>query len=346
MEGPGSTGPDLRHRALFYRSSADYAAAVADFLLADNAGADAAFVAVPAARHEQLRETLKPRLSSSIEENGRIKDGLAAGSQPGGTLLADSTAKTVFADMAELGRNPGRILPAIQDFAAATAGTRIRLVSEPIWPGRTPAEVREATRHEALINLALAQADAELLCLYDVTGLPEPVVEDACLTHPLLAGPDRDEPSPAFAGAGEVPPDCDQPLSPVPSGAQVASYREDLRAIRQLVAEQARQAALPSTSAVDFVLAVSEVAANTLRHTNSGGTVSLWQNDGELLCQLTDSGYIEDPLAGRLAPDRNRPGGHGLWLVHQVCDLVELRTSPLGTTVRLHMRRPTATADD
>ena len=32
-------------------------------------------------------------------------------------------------------------------------------------------------------------------------------------------------------------------------------------------------------------------------------------------------------------------GGSGMWVVHQVCDLVELRTGPLGTTVRLHLRR-------
>jgi anti-sigma regulatory factor (Ser/Thr protein kinase) len=347
MEGPGSTGPDLRHRALFYRTSTDYTTAVADFLLGGNAVADAAFVAVPADRHEQLRESLKPRLTTAngnLAGNGLTADPVAPGNLPGATLLADPTAKTVFADMAQLGRNPGRILPAIQDFVAAAAGARIRFVSEPIWPGRSPAEVREATRHEALLNLALAQADAELLCLYDAASLPEPVVEDACLTHPLLASPGRDEPSPVFAGPGAVPPDCDQPLSPVPRTAQVASYRDDLRAVRQLVAEQARQAALPSARAGDFVLAASEVAANTLRHTDSGGTVSLWQNERELLCQLTDTGYIKDPLAGRRAPDRDRPGGHGLWLVHQVCDLVELRTSQLGTTVRLHIRRPTGAA--
>jgi hypothetical protein len=31
--------------------------------------------------------------------------------------------------------------------------------------------------------------------------------------------------------------------------------------------------------------------------------------------------------------------GHGLWLVNQVCDLVELRSGDAGTTVQLHMRR-------
>jgi hypothetical protein len=30
-------------------------------------------------------------------------------------------------------------------------------------------------------------------------------------------------------------------------------------------------------------------------------------------------------------------GGHGLWIVRQVCDLVELTSDATGTTVRMHM---------
>ena len=58
----------------------------------------------------------------------------------------------------------------------------------------------------------------------------------------------------------------------------------------------------------------------------------------EVLCQVHDSGRITDPLAGRVrhGPDDR---GHGLWLVNQVCDLVELRSGDAGTTVRIHLRR-------
>jgi anti-sigma regulatory factor (Ser/Thr protein kinase) len=34
-----------------------------------------------------------------------------------------------------------------------------------------------------------------------------------------------------------------------------------------------------------------------------------------------------------------REGGRGLWLVNQLCDLVQLRSSAAGGVVRLHMRR-------
>jgi hypothetical protein len=58
-----------------------------------------------------------------------------------------------------------------------------------------------------------------------------------------------------------------------------------------------------------------------------------------LICQVADTGHISDPLAGRHAPDLRADGGHGIWIVQQVCDLVELRTGPGGTVIRLHMRQ-------
>ncbi len=117
-----------------------------------------------------------------------------------------------------------------------------------------------------------------------------------------------------------------------------ASYRDNLREVRTMITDQARMADLSPVRAADLVLAVSEIAANTLRHTSAGGTISIWRTGSELVCQLGDTGYIADPLAGRRAPDRDHPGGQGLWLVHQVCDLVQVRTELGATQVRLHMR--------
>jgi len=86
------------------------------------------------------------------------------------------------------------------------------------------------------------------------------------------------------------------------------------------------------------VLAVSELAANTWRHTDAGGTVHIWAADGEVLCQVHDSGHVGDPLAGRRRPIPDAGRGQGLWVVNQLCDLVELRTGSTGTTIRLHIR--------
>ena len=96
-------------------------------------------------------------------------------------------------------------------------------------------------------------------------------------------------------------------------------------------------AGLSLNRAADLVLAVSEVAANTLSHTRGAGTMRVWQDPGALVCEIRDTGWIADPLADRPRLAAEGPLGHGLWVVHQVCDLVQIRTGPQGTTVRLHM---------
>jgi anti-sigma regulatory factor (Ser/Thr protein kinase) len=118
------------------------------------------------------------------------------------------------------------------------------------------------------------------------------------------------------------------------------TYTTDLAAVRALVYRYAKQAGLPEHRALDLVLAVSEVAANTVRHAKSPGSLKIWYDTEEIICQIKDEGTIRDPLAGQRRPSMDTAGGHGLWIVRQVCDDVETRSDETGTTVRLHMRLP------
>jgi anti-sigma regulatory factor (Ser/Thr protein kinase) len=304
-DGDGFPVADARHILRLYRSTDEYLAAISGFILDADAAGESVLIAVPGDRQRLVRGAVGP----------------------GATLT----------DMSELGRNPARIIPALCAFIDSSAGRPVSFVSEPTWPGRSESEIGEVLRHEALVNLAISGRRATMLCLYAATGLPERIMAEIRRAHPLLFGPAGPEPNPAFTGT--APPGyCDQPLPAVPAGAPMLKYRENLREVRDLVADHARIAGLPSSRAGDFALAASEIAANTLRHTEGEGTVSLWRSPTELICQLEDGGHIADPLAGRRPPDHDRPGGHGLWLVNQVCDLVELRSGAAGTAVRLHVR--------
>jgi anti-sigma regulatory factor (Ser/Thr protein kinase) len=118
------------------------------------------------------------------------------------------------------------------------------------------------------------------------------------------------------------------------------NYTTDLAAVRAIVHRYARQAGLPEHRAIDLVLAVSEVAANTVRHAKSPGSLKIWYDADEIVCQIQDEGTIHDPLAGQRRPPVDAMGGHGLWIVHQVCDEVEMRSDEAGTTIRLHMKIP------
>ena len=118
------------------------------------------------------------------------------------------------------------------------------------------------------------------------------------------------------------------------------TYTTDLAAIRAVVYRYAIRAGLTEARATDLTLAVSEVAANTIRHAKSPGSLQIWYDATEIVCQIHDEGIITDPLAGLRRPSRDAMGGHGLWIVHQVCDQVELRSDETGTTIRLHMALP------
>jgi anti-sigma regulatory factor (Ser/Thr protein kinase) len=142
---------------------------------------------------------------------------------------------------------------------------------------------------------------------------------------------------PEHASPPRVPTRPRLPLPPPGDDATYLAYRTDLSKVRALVLQQALAAGLAEGRANDLVLAVSEVAANTLRHTQSAGTLAIWRQAGEVVCEIQDEGTITDPLAGLLKPGPEADGGHGLWLVYQVCDLVELRSDENGTAIRMHM---------
>ena len=114
-------------------------------------------------------------------------------------------------------------------------------------------------------------------------------------------------------------------------------YTNNLSEVRALAERDARKAGLSDARVIDFVIAVSEVAANTVRHAHSTGSMEIRSDATEIVCEIRDQGVITDPTVGRQPPPPNATGGHGLWLVHQVCDRVELNSDENGTVVRLYM---------
>ena len=97
-------------------------------------------------------------------------------------------------------------------------------------------------------------------------------------------------------------------------------------------------AGLGSAPRDDLAVAVHELAANSVRHGGGAGVARLWEQDGAIVCEVRDRGRIDQPLAGRVKPVRGQVGGYGLWLVNQVCDLVQLRALPDGLVTRVHKR--------
>lgn len=311
LTGLGNGG--LRHVAFFYRDQASYQSGIVRFARVGLAMGEPTLIALPG------------------DESGRIADQLAG--EPG---------ELVCVDISDLGRNPARIIPALRAFVGRHAGQRVRVVEEPVWPGRSASQECEAIRSEALLNLALSGARASVLCPFDVVRLPPPVIAGARQTHPEHLVRGRSAEASSQPGVPwQFPPGYDDPLPLPPPTADSLSYDADLARVRGLVERHARRSRLGPHRVADLVLAVNEVASNTLNHAAGGGTLHVWDTGEEILCQAHDTGRITDPLAGRIrrSPESR---GHGLFVVNQVCDLVELRTGWTGTTIRLHMHRDMA----
>jgi anti-sigma regulatory factor (Ser/Thr protein kinase) len=305
----GSTA--FRHEAFMYAGQEEFVEGTASFIADGLAQDEAVLVVVSAAKIELLRDAL-------------------------GANAADRVA---FADMAAVGRNPARIIPAWQQFVAEQGidGRNLRGIGEPIYPERSAAELAECHLHESLLNVAFEGGRPWwLLCPYDVEALDPAVVEEAQRTHPYALGGQS-----AVYRALDVRSPFDAPLpGPRCEGApgEVVFAAGLLRDVRTLVVHHAERIGLGPDQTSDLVLAVNEIATNSLRHGGGSGVLRIWEEDGTLICEINDGGWITEPLIGRSLPPVEQQNGRGLWLANQLCDLVQLSSSADGTVIRLHMR--------
>ncbi len=252
-----------------------------------------------------------------------------------GDALGASDAE--FVDMRVLGHNPARIIPAWRDFQARHDGP-VRGIGEPIWAERSGAELVECQLHEALLNVAFNGADEfKLLCPYDTSVLDDSVIHEACAGHPHVDA----QPSRAYRGPERLLAPFESPLEPPPAHARVLGFELDTLAEVRRVTEGC-VADLEHPRGQDLVLAVAELAANSIRHGGGRGILRVWHDDGAVIAEIRDRGLIEDPLAGRHEPGFEQLGGRGLWIANAVCDLVQVRSGPQGTAIRLHMKPSTS----
>lgn len=70
-------------------------------------------------------------------------------------------------------------------------------------------------------------------------------------------------------GSGDAAAAGDLRLTSAPADAKTIGYRDDLEAVRRFTAAQARQAGLDPGRITDLVIAVNELATNTLVHTDA-----------------------------------------------------------------------------
>lgn len=302
---------EFHHVALFYESDDEFLAGTVPPLRASLETGHPSLVAVRECRAALLREELG-------EDAGAVE----------------------FVDMEAVGRNPARIVPVWQEFLdGALDASPLLGIGEPAWPGRSEAELDECRRHEALLNVAFGGGRAwTLLCPYDSAALDDDVLAAARGTHAEIVrdGGPAEVVAPEGRQPGCSPFEGTLPDPPADSRALRFS-RDGLGGVRELVSREAAEARLSGGRATDLVLAVSELAANSVSHGGGSGTLRVWREPDALCAGVRDAGRIEEPLVGRRRPLLAQEGGRGLWIANQLCDLVQVRSGEQGTEVRLRM---------
>jgi anti-sigma regulatory factor (Ser/Thr protein kinase) len=303
----------FRHEALFYSGEESFLAATLPFIRDGLEAGEPVMVAVVPEKIDLLRSRL----------NG-------------------SSDAVTFADMREVGRNPALVIPAWRDFVARNATGRqpMRGIGEPIWAERSDTELVECEHHESLLNLAFADGPALWLrCPYDTASLRPSVLRTAAQNHPLIDDHGVQQESQAYVEPETSGAPFDGPLPDPPGRTEglVFASPADLGDARRFVTQLARTREIDADRVDGLVLAVDELVTNSLRHGGGRGTLRVWREGDEVVCEVADSGTISDPLVGRIRPPFDQPGGRGLWIANHFCDLLQIRSSSAGTVVRCRL---------
>ncbi|MHA6795226.1 ATP-binding protein [Pseudonocardia bannensis] len=297
-----TAGP-LRHEGVLYRDLDDLVAAVAEPLAAAVRGDQAVGAIVDAPTERALRDRL-----------GDAADAVVF--QPPEEAFAEPAQTVVLRRVLEAARLPG---------------TRRATVLGQHQPWMNTADV---ALWDAAFNVALAAIPMTLLCACPTAVTDASAVVRA--THPALRSADGIRPNPGYREPLDVlrdhPPAEPEPLGP--STDETAFGAADLSALRHRMARHGERAGL-ADRIDDLVLAVSEIATNSIEHGAGSGLLRVWTAAGNVTCDVLDAGPFRPSLLGLVPPPLDGHRGRGLWTARLLCDRVHLWFSGAGTGVRL-----------
>jgi hypothetical protein len=153
----GAARSMVEHSALFYETLDEFVDSAAAFVAEGVRGSEATLAVTTRAKRELLRKRLGPDAS-----------------------------EVTFVQAPDWYTTPAAALAAYRTYVdeqlAAGAGW-IRILGEPLWSGRSAAELALWTRYESLLNLQFAGAPVTIVCPYDASALDAEILEQAHATH-------------------------------------------------------------------------------------------------------------------------------------------------------------------
>ncbi|NMO52906.1 sensor histidine kinase [Actinoplanes sp. TBRC 11911] len=197
----------------------------------------------------------------------------------------------------------------------------IRIIGEVAFGSRTRHD--SWVRYESAVNDIFATAPAWIICPYDTRRLPGRIIADARRTHPVVTA-DRRGPSESYQQPADLLRTLAEPLPPI-SRAPLVTMSLDVpmgaRRARYVVQAVAEGLGWPRPAIDDLLLAVTEIAVNSVIHGRAERHLSVWIEPTAITCEVTDHGDgLADPLVGYRPPAQSVEHGVGLWLAHQLSD--------------------------
>lgn len=297
-------------------------------------------------RHEALPFAGAPRFARYCA--GAVRDGvesdervivLAASDRLDAVAdrLGPDADEVTFVATDEHGRNPTRIATLLHTFETAGHGQRSLGVVDMSADGRSPRAAEELCFSDAVLNLpALRSWPMSVVCLFDSDRLDDSGMLGVRRCHAVVRGQDTNVDYDPDYGLEMYGADVEPPP---PSAVRHRVGRGGLGGMREFVRRQAGRHDIAPDRVDDLVLAANEIVTNSLRHGGGQAEMAVWFADGAVVCEVCDEGFIDDPLAGRFAPLPSASSGRGLWLANHLCDLVQVRSVPGRSIVRMYVDR-------
>jgi anti-sigma regulatory factor (Ser/Thr protein kinase) len=312
------TAAHFEHDALVYASDAEFLGAVVPFMSAGIAAHD-------------------PVLAVTTRDNiALLRD-----------ALGRDAPHVEFVDAAAWYDAPARTHAAFDRYVERHRhrSGRVRIVGEPMWDGLDDAARNEWARYESTLNVSFADTPARIVCPYDARALSGEILDHAVHTHPHVVHADTRVTNDRYVDPHQFATRCDAlPLSLPPTDTFTLQFGS-LASVRRFVRDVGSELGLEPHRVDDAVVAVGEPATNVLRHGDGRGRVVAWRGQRSIVFEVVDAAGGRLPaFAGYLRRADPAVGGHGLFLSSQFADLVELRTTGDGVTVRMRFALPAARA--
>lgn len=293
---------------------------------------------VPFTGPDALAGQLAPRLHAAVRDAGPVVAVLDDAARAAvRTELGGSASHIDFLDPVDVYRVPAFTVAVRWARLSRQAGSGGRATVVGQHVGLTDDDGRGYwARLDAALDVALVGLPIEVLCPFPDAagsgGLPRS-------THRTLLSGGHSVPSDRYREPLDVIAEFPPPPPPDlgPASDDRSFTLDGLGGLRHAVAGVSTDAGLSAERVADFVLAVNEIASNSVEHGPGSGTLRLWRRADQVVAEVHDDGRMQVPFPGMVAPPPSGARGRGLWLASELSDVLQVWSDASGTVIRVTM---------